>query len=79
MSDIINTQIEEHLARIDVSSNPIDDYISRTDISASQKIRYLDSKGFKRSTIAKMLTHKNGSEMRYQMVKNVLDRELKRS
>ena len=45
--------------------------------SKSAQIRYLDSEGFERADIARILTKFYGKEVRYQHVRNVLITPLK--
>jgi hypothetical protein len=40
--------------------------------SVSARIRYLDSEGFTRSQITKMIPNASGNKLRYQHVRNVL-------
>jgi len=40
--------------------------------TVSARIRYLDSEGFTRSQITKLITNASGGELRYQHVRNVL-------
>lgn len=60
------------------SSNQEVAIVSSITMNATQKIRSLFECGTSRARIADLLTHKDGSPMRYQMVKNVLDRQPKR-
>lgn len=46
------------------------------DMNCSQRIRFLDSEGYTRSQITKLIPNASGGPLRYQHVRNVLEQKL---
>ncbi len=61
------------------TTNPILNITNDPNTSTSYKIRTLHNLGFTKSQISQMVSTKEGTNIRYQHVRNVLLQQLKRS